>query len=77
MAFVGEVSALIRLQLHLAYDLFVLYGLPLNLDDPEDLQQVVSVAFGIKSAEMAGQAIQKAIPPPWDVATHSSLSLLY
>ena len=61
-AFVVEVSVLVWIQLHLAYDLFVLYGLPIDFDDPEDLQQVVSVAFGIKSAEMAGQAIQKAIP---------------
>jgi len=62
LTFAGEVTALVRLQLHLAYDLFVLYGLPVNTDDPEQMQEVVAVAFGIKSTEVAGQAIQKIIP---------------
>ena len=62
LTFAGEVAILVRLQLHLAYDLFVLYGLPVNTEDPEQMQEVVSVAFGIKSTEVAGQAIQKFIP---------------
>lgn len=62
LTFAGEVTALVRLQLRLAYDLFVLYGLPVNTEDPEQMQEVVAVAFGIKSTEVAGQAIQKIIP---------------
>jgi hypothetical protein len=62
LAFAGEITLLVRLQLHLAYDLFVLYGLPVDTEDPEQMQEVVGVAFGIKSAEVAGQAIQKIIP---------------
>lgn len=62
VAFVVEIAVLARLQLHLAYDLFVLYGLPVNVEDPEQMQEVVSVAFGIKSTEIAGQALQKIIP---------------
>lgn len=62
LAFAGEIGILVRLQLHLAYDLFVLYGLPVNTEDPEHLHEVVGVAFGIKSAEVTGQAIQKILP---------------
>jgi uncharacterized protein (DUF697 family) len=62
LTFLGEVTVLIRLQLHLAYDLFVLYGLPVNTEDPEQMEEIVKVAFGIKSTEVAGQAIQKMIP---------------
>ncbi len=62
LAFAGEVTVLIRLQLHLAYDLFVLNGLPVNTEDPEQMDEIVKVAFGIKSTEVAGQAIQKIIP---------------
>ena len=62
LTFAGEVAVLIRLQLHLAFDLFVLYGLPVNTEDPEQMQEIVKVAFGIKSTEVAGQAIQKLIP---------------
>ena len=62
LTFAGEVAVLIRLQLHLAYDLFVLYSLPVNTEDPEQMQEIVAVAFGIKSTEVAGQAIQKIIP---------------
>jgi hypothetical protein len=61
-AFATEISIIVSIQLHLAYDLFVLYHLPVDVDDPEQMQEVVGVAFGIKSAEFAGQALQKLIP---------------
>ena len=57
----AEVGLLIRIQLHLAYDLFVLNGLPVDIEDPERMQEVMQVAFGIKSAEISGQAIQKVL----------------
>lgn len=62
LTFAGEVAFLIRIQLHLAYDLFMLYGLPINVDDPEQMQEIMQVAFGIKGAELTGQTLQKVIP---------------
>jgi len=62
VALIGEVGLLIRIQLHLAYDLFVLYGLPVDNEDPEQMQEVMQVAFGIKGVEFTGQTLQKVIP---------------
>jgi len=61
-ALIAEVGLVVYIQLHLAYDLFVLYHLPIDLDDPEQMQEVVGGAFDIKSAELTGQALQKIIP---------------
>jgi hypothetical protein len=47
-----------RLQLRLAYDLAVIYGHPVDMDDPEDLYDLIRVAFGIK----AGEALRAALP---------------
>jgi uncharacterized protein (DUF697 family) len=49
---------LTRLQLRLAYDLSVLYGHPIDRDDPEDLYDLLRVAFGVK----AGEAMRGAVP---------------
>lgn len=62
IAFAAEINFLIRIQLHLAYDLFLLYGLPLDAEDPERASDVMGVAFGIKSVEVVGQAMQKLVP---------------
>jgi hypothetical protein len=56
------VGLLIRIQLHLAYDLFLLNGLPVDIEDPEQMQDIMQVAFGIKAVEVTGQALQKVIP---------------
>lgn len=61
-ALLSEVALLIRIQLHLAYDLFVLNGLLVDIEDPEHMQEVMQVAFGIKGVEVTGQALQKIIP---------------
>lgn len=50
------------LQLRLAYDMSVLYGQPADIEDPEDLYDLLKVAFGVKTAEVAQVAIAKAAP---------------
>jgi uncharacterized protein (DUF697 family) len=56
VAFTADLLFISRLQLQLAYDLSVLYGQPIDPDDPEDLLSLVKVAFGVK----AGQELQNA-----------------
>lgn len=51
-----------RLQIRLAYDMGVLYGKPWNLDDPEDVYELLTVAFGVKATEVAMSAVNKAAP---------------
>ena len=51
-----------NLQLKLAYDLSVLYGNPINFDDPEDLFDLVRIAFGIKAGEIMSNAVAKIAP---------------
>lgn len=51
-----------RLQLRLAYDMGVLYGKPWNLDDPEDMYELLTVAFGVKATEVTMSAVNKAAP---------------
>jgi tellurite resistance protein len=51
-----------RLQLRLAYDLAVIYGHPVDVDDPEDLYDVLRVAFGIKAGEMLRGALPRLAP---------------
>ncbi|MCG3207811.1 MAG: hypothetical protein FOGNACKC_01411 [Anaerolineae bacterium] len=62
LSFGVEVAIIVRIQLHLAYDLFVLYRLPVDVEDPEEMYQVATVAFGIKGAELGGQGLQKLVP---------------
>jgi uncharacterized protein (DUF697 family) len=51
-----------QLQFRLAYDMAVLYGAPIDVDDPEDLVDLLGVAFGIKAGEIAREALLKAAP---------------
>jgi hypothetical protein len=62
LAFAFELILVLRIQLRLAYDLFLLYELPTDIHNPEQVQEIVGVALGIKSAELAGQALQKIVP---------------
>jgi hypothetical protein len=50
------------LQLRLAYDINVIYGKPLDYDDPEDLYDLLVLAFGIKAGEAFSQSLQKLSP---------------
>jgi hypothetical protein len=51
-----------QLQLKLAYDLSVLYEHPVDMDDPNDLLDLVKVAFGIKAGETLQSAASKIAP---------------
>ncbi|MFJ9735985.1 hypothetical protein ACIRUL_32335 [Streptomyces sp. NPDC101171] len=57
-----DVAFTTQLQLRLAYDLSVLYRVPLDVNDPEDLWKLIRVAFTIKSGEAAREGVAKAVP---------------
>ncbi|MBF0280797.1 MAG: hypothetical protein HQM13_23595 [SAR324 cluster bacterium] len=62
LSFTADLFYTTRLQLHLAYDISVLYEHPVNMEDPEDLYDLVKVAFGVKAGEMMGGSVSKAAP---------------
>ena len=51
-----------QLQFRLAYDMAVLYGVPIDVDDPEDLVDLMKVAFGVKAGALAQEALLKVAP---------------
>ncbi|GAA3636601.1 hypothetical protein ACG5V6_01020 [Streptomyces chitinivorans] len=57
-----DVAFITRLQLRLAYDIAVLYRIPLDLSDPEDMWKLIRVAFTIRSGEAAREGVAKAVP---------------
>lgn len=57
-----DVVYVTQLQLKLAYDIAVLYRVPLDLDDPDDLWKLIRVAFTIKGGEVAREGVVKAVP---------------
>lgn len=57
-SFAIDLAYVSRLQLRLAYDLAILYRHPIDPQDPEDLYDLLRVAFGIK----AGEALRGAVP---------------
>ncbi|MEU5829687.1 hypothetical protein [Micromonospora tulbaghiae] len=57
-----DVAFITRIQLRLAYDVAVLYRVPLDLSDPEDMWKLIRVAFTIKGGEMAREGVAKAVP---------------
>ncbi|RFA23214.1 hypothetical protein [Subtercola boreus] len=57
-----DVAYTARLQMLLAYDIAVLYRVPLNLDDPDDLFKLLRVAFTIKTTQAASEGLLKAVP---------------
>lgn len=54
----AEVLYTVRLQLRLAYDLHLLYGMPIEADDPDDLMKLFAVIYGVKSAEVGGLGLK-------------------
>lgn len=50
------------LQLRMAYDISVLYGIPINIKDPDDTWKLIKLAFGIKAGETANQGVMKGLP---------------
>ncbi|MER7491687.1 hypothetical protein ABT033_03395 [Streptomyces pharetrae] len=57
-----DVAFVTQLQLRLAYDISVLYRVPLDVHDPEDLWKLIRVAFTVKSGEAANKTVVKAVP---------------
>lgn len=57
-----DVAYITRLQLRLAYDIAVLYRVPLDLSDPDDMWKLIRVAFTIKSGEVVREGVVKAVP---------------
>jgi tellurite resistance protein len=57
-----DVAYITQLQLRLAYDISVLYRVPLDTSDPEDLWKLIRVAFTIKSGEVAREGVVKVVP---------------
>ena len=62
LTFTADLFYTTRLQLLLAYDISVIYGHPVDLDDPEDLYDMVRVAFGVKAGELLRNAVVKTAP---------------
>lgn len=61
-AFTVDLGLMSLLQLRLAYDIGVIYGKPLDYDDPEDLIDLFVLAFGIKAGETFSVGLQKLSP---------------
>jgi tellurite resistance protein len=57
-----DVAFITQLQLRLAYDVAVLYRVPLDPSDPEDMLKLIRVAFTIKSGEVAREGVVKVVP---------------
>lgn len=57
-----DLVATTDIQLKLAYDIAVLYGVPFDLEDPEDLWKLIRIALAIKATEGAPSAISKSAP---------------
>ncbi|MFJ8753196.1 TerD family protein [Streptomyces sp. NPDC102441] len=57
-----DVAFITRLQLRLAYDIAVLYRVPLDLSDPDDMWKLIRVAFTIKGGEAVRGGVVKAVP---------------
>ncbi|MFB8024250.1 MULTISPECIES: TerD family protein [unclassified Streptomyces] len=57
-----DVAFVTRLQLRLAHDVAVLYRVPLDLSDPDDMWKLIRVAFTIKGGEAAREGVVKAVP---------------
>jgi tellurite resistance protein len=57
-----DVVYITRLQLRLAYDIAVLYRVPIDTSDPDDLWKLIRVAFTIKGGEVAREGVVKVVP---------------
>ncbi len=57
-----DVAYIARLQLHLAYDIAVLYRVEIDIDDPDDLWKLIRVAFTIRGAQAVNEGVIKVVP---------------
>lgn len=63
ITFATDLLFITQLQLRLAYDIAMLYRIPMDLDDPDDMWKLIKVAFVIKAGESARSAAAKGVPP--------------
>lgn len=52
-----------RLQVRLVYDLSMVYGYPIDVEDPEDLYKAFCLAYGIVFAASSAGTVTKALTP--------------
>ncbi|MFG2054237.1 hypothetical protein ACGFI9_09405 [Micromonospora sp. NPDC048930] len=57
-----DLTYITQLQLRLAYDISVLYRVPLDLSDPDDMWKLIRVAFTIKGGGLASEGVTKSVP---------------
>jgi tellurite resistance protein len=57
-----DIAYITKIQLQLAYDISVLYRVPLDPSDPDDMWKLIRVAFTIKTGEVAGGGVVKFVP---------------
>lgn len=62
MSFSADLFSTTTIQLRLAYDIAVLYRIPIDFNDPEDLWRFIRVAFAVKGAGDAAGAATKGVP---------------
>lgn len=61
--FMVDVAFITQLQLRLAHDIAVLYRVPLDTSDPDDLWKLIRIAFTIRSGEAVRGGVIKVVPP--------------
>lgn len=57
-----DVAFITQLQLRLAYDIAVLYRVPIDPSDPDDMWKLIRVAFTIKGGEAVREGVVKVVP---------------
>lgn len=58
-----DLTFVTQMQLRLAYDVAVLYRVPIDVSDPDDLWKLIRVAFSIKGGEFVREGVIKVVPP--------------
>jgi len=62
VSFLADLMYTTKLQIQLAYDLSVLYKQEINIEDPEDLYDLIRIAFGVKAGEILREGASRAAP---------------
>ncbi|NKZ05479.1 TerB family tellurite resistance protein [Actinomadura latina] len=62
ITFMVDLTYITQLQMRLAHDIAVMYRIPLDVSDPEDMWKLIRVAFGIKAGEATRGGLIKFVP---------------
>ncbi|MFA1543487.1 hypothetical protein [Actinomadura monticuli] len=62
VTFMVDLTYISQLQMRLAHDIAVIYRIPLDVNDPEDMLKLIRVAFDIKAGEVTRSGVAKFIP---------------